>query len=85
MKNLQLVRESWEAMEREDTRLLREMTIEESVRTFLSLCHTMSPLIDATKDIFLSDRLAYLTELQEKLRIFGEWKRRQNGNCGESA
>jgi hypothetical protein len=85
MLNLKGWREKWEAMDQANLRLLREMTIEESVKTYLSLCHSMAPFIEESKDFFLPERKSYLTELQERLRKFGEWKRRQNGYRTEPA
>ena len=78
-------REKWEAMDRADIKSLREMTIEESVKIYLSLCHAIAPLIEETRDVFFADRKAYLVELQGRLRRFGEWKRKQNENCAEPA
>ena len=81
--NLTSLRETWKEMESVETRLLRRMTIEESARIYLSLCHTMASFIEQTRDTFLPERKAHLTALQERLRRFGEWKRRQNGNPAE--
>jgi len=78
-------REKWEAMDRADIKSLREMTIEESVKIYLSLCHTIEPLTEEARDFFFANRKAYLVELQGRLRRFGEWKRKQNGNCAEPA
>jgi len=85
MLDVKAWREKWEAMDRTDIQSLREMTIEESVKIYLSLCHAIAPLIEETRDVFFADRKAYLVELQEQLRRFGEWKRKQNGNCAEPA
>ncbi|MBO0721299.1 MAG: hypothetical protein J2P41_10785 [Blastocatellia bacterium] len=71
-------------MDRLHTRLLREMTIEESVRDYLMLCHSFAPFIIQSRDFFLPDRIAYLTELQERLRRFAEWKKREYGSSTES-
>jgi hypothetical protein len=85
MFDLKEWRKKWEAMNREDIRLLQKMTIEESVTIYLSLCHSMAPFIDATGDLYLPERKSHLTELQERLRKFGEWKRQQNGHRAEPA
>lgn len=85
MLDLKNWREKWEAMDRANLQLLRQMTIEESVRTYLSLCHSLAPLIEESRSFFLPERIAYLTELQERLRKFGEWKQRQNEDRAKSA
>ncbi len=85
MLDLKGWREKWEAMDRANLRLLREMTIEESVKTYLSLFHSMRPFIEESKEFFLPERKSYLTELQERLRKFGEWKRQQDGYRTEPA
>ena len=78
-------REKWDAMDRADIQSLREMTMEESVKIYLSLCHAIAPLIEEVGDVFFADRKAYLIELQGRLRRLSEWKRRQNGDCAEPA
>lgn len=78
-------REKWEAMDHANLRLLREMTIEESVNIYLSLFHSMTPLIEGSKDFFLPERRSYLIELQERLRKFGEWKQKQDGDRAKPA
>jgi hypothetical protein len=85
MLDVKTWREKWEAMNRADIQSLREMTIEESVKIYLSLCQSIEPLIEEARDVFFEDRKAYLIELQGRLRRFGEWKRKQNGNCAEPA
>jgi hypothetical protein len=85
MVDLKSWREKWEAMDRANLRPLREMTIEESVMVYLSLCHSMAPLIEESRIFFLPERKFYLTELQERLRKFGDWKRRQDGYRAEPA
>lgn len=85
MLDLKGWREKWEAMDRANLRLLREMTIEESIRAYLFLCHSMAPFIEESRDFFLPERKSYLTELQERLRKFGEWKKRQDGYRAEPA
>lgn len=78
-------REQWAAMEQAEMRSLRAMTVEESMKIYLSLCQAMAPFIEETKDVFLADRRAYLLELQERLRKFGEWKRGAHGSSAEPA
>lgn len=77
--------QKWDAMDRANSQLLREMTIEESVKAYLSLLHSMAPFIRETQDLFLPERRAYLVEFQDRLRKFGEWRKQQNGDCAEPA
>lgn len=85
MLDLKNRQQQWEAMDRANLRLLREMTIEESTKTYLSLCHSLAPLLEESRTVFLSERVAYLTELQERLRKFGEWRRKQHGTVAKPA
>ncbi|MDX2043364.1 MAG: hypothetical protein SF097_19260 [Acidobacteriota bacterium] len=84
MLNLKNWKQQWEAMDRANLRSLREMTIEESVKSYLSLCHSLAPFLEESRSVFLADRAAYLTELQERLRKFGEWRQQQDGTVTES-
>lgn len=85
MLDIQNWRKQWEAMDSANLQLLRKMTVEESVKTYLSLCRSLAPLIEESRSIFLPERVAYLTELQERLRKFGEWKQLQDGDSAKSA
>jgi hypothetical protein len=70
MLDLKEWREKWEAMEREEDRIYRNPTIEESVRLYLALCHAAAPMIEEAKHLFLDEREAFLTELQSRIRKF---------------
>lgn len=85
MLDLQNWRTQWNAMDQANLQLLRKMTIEESVSTYLSLCHSLAPLVEESREFFLTERFADMAELQRRLRKFDQWKQRQNEYCAESA
>ena len=68
MRPLSSVREGWKELTEEEDKIDRALTIEESVRIYLSLLHAYSPMIQQTRDIFLSEREEYLTTLQQRLK-----------------
>lgn len=80
MRDLKTLREGWDEVEREESRLADHLTLEQSVRIFLSLCGTMEPLMKETEALFRRDREAYLTELQARLRRLEDWRQQQDGN-----
>jgi hypothetical protein len=69
-----------EEIEREESRLADDLTIEQSARLFLSLYNAMSPMLKETEDLFRSEREAYLVELQTRLRRLDDWLRQQHGS-----
>lgn len=80
-------REKWAMVEQEEDRWAREhsMTMEESVRIYLSLCHTCAPLLEKTKELSLPDREAYLHDWQALMRKLTVWLQKQNETATESA
>lgn len=81
MRDLKTLREGWDEVEREERRLADHLTLEQSVRIFLSLCAAMEPLMKETEALFRRDREAYLTELQARLRRLEDWRQQQqDGN-----
>ena len=78
MRDLKTHRQGWDEVEREERRLADDLTIEQSVRIFISLCDSMAPLMKETEELFRPEREAYLIELQERLRRLEAW-RRQHG------
>ncbi|UCF96855.1 MAG: hypothetical protein JSV89_17000 [Spirochaetaceae bacterium] len=78
-EQLRRLREGWEEVEAEETRLLREMTIEESFQQLLSLQSDFEPQLQRTESLFRADRLAYLEDLQNKLGRLEEWKKKRRG------
>jgi poly-beta-hydroxyalkanoate depolymerase len=85
MLDLKDWREKWAMIEQEEDRLAREMTVEESVRIYLSLCHSYAPMIEDTRDLFLPDREAYLADWRERMRKLTCWLQKQNGPATEPA
>ncbi len=85
--NVKEWREKWAQLEEEEDRIAREneMTVEESVRLYLWMCHSIAPLFEETKEMFLPDREAYLHDWQACLRKLALWLQKQNGTATESA
>ena len=74
--NLRRVREGWDEVEAEETRLLRQMTIQESLAHWLALQRAFEPWLRETESLFRAERLAYLEELQRRLAKLEEWRGR---------
>jgi hypothetical protein len=68
----------WAEVEAEETRLLRQMTIAESVAQLVSLYRAFGPLLEQTEPLFRAEREAYLIELQRRLRRLEEWRKEHN-------
>ena len=66
------VRDGWDEIEAEETRLLRQMTVQESLRQFLALQRAFEPQLQQTESLFRAERLAYLEELQRRLARLAE-------------
>ena len=81
MRELRTLREGWEGMEAEETRLLRHMTTQDSIRQWLILQRTFEAQLQQTAAIFGPDRQAALAQLQARLRRLAEWQAQH----GESA
>ncbi len=69
MKDLSRVRDGWDEVEAEETRLLRQMTVQESLRHLLALQRAFEPQLQQTEPLFRAERLAYLEELQRRLAM----------------
>jgi hypothetical protein len=78
MLDLNAWREKWSMIEEEEDRIFSNLTIEESVKIYLYLCHTFAPMIHQTKDIFLHERENYLRELQLRMRKLTIWLEKRN-------
>jgi hypothetical protein len=66
--NLRRIREvNWAEIEAEETRLLREMTVEQSVREFLRIQATLEPQFQATEALFRPEREEHWIALQARL------------------
>jgi hypothetical protein len=85
MLDLKGWREKYDLMEQEEDRIYQSLTIEESVKVYLSLCHTFAPLIEETKDIFLAEREEYLNNLQSRMHKLSLWLQQKYGTATESS
>ena len=63
MRELRTLREGWEMVEAEETRLLRALTVQESVHQWLILQHTFEPQLQQTAALFGPERQAALIQL----------------------
>jgi len=75
MRPLSSLREGWDEIEAEETRRLRQMTVQETVAEYLALQREFEPQLQATEEFFREERLQHLAELQRRLRRLDEWKR----------
>jgi hypothetical protein len=80
VRELSVLRESQDAFEAEETRLLQSMTVQESVQQWLALQRVFEPQLRQTAALFASERQAALAQLQHRLRRLAEWQ----GQYGES-
>lgn len=72
MQQLRTLREGWETVVAEETQLLRNLSVQKSIRQFLSLQETFEPQLQATPHLFAEQRWAALAELQARLRRLAE-------------
>ena len=77
--NLNRIRHGWDEVEAEETRLLRKMTVKESLGQLLSLQSAFEHQLQLTESLFRAERLAYLQDLQEKLSRLAKWMKNQRG------
>lgn len=69
----------WKALEAERIRLLRQMTVQESLQQYLALQRALEPQFQATEALFRPQRMAYLAELQRRLARLDEWLKERRG------
>jgi len=74
MRKLRALREGWEGLEAEETRLLRRMSPQESVRQWLMLQRTFEVQLQNTSALFAPERQAALAQLQSRLQYITEWQ-----------
>ena len=74
MRELRTLREGWETIEVDETRLLRSMTTQESIRQWLVLQRSFETQLQQTAAIFGPERQAALVQLQARLRRIAEWQ-----------
>ncbi len=67
VENLRRIREGWDEVEAEKARLLRQMTVRESLLQYLALQRAFEPHLRRTEAIFRAERLAYLAAFQRRL------------------
>lgn len=70
--DLSRVRDGWREVEAEKTRLLTQMSIQDSLRHLLALQRAFEPHLRQTEPLFRADRLAYLEDLQRRLAQLDE-------------
>jgi hypothetical protein len=83
MRDLKTLREGWDEIVREERRSAEDLTIEQSLRIYLSLYRDMARQMAETEGTFRRDREAYLTELQSRLRRLNDFCQQPNGNPSE--
>jgi hypothetical protein len=72
MRELGTLREGWDTFEADETRLLRRLTVHESIRQWLILQRTFEPQLQETAALFGPERRAALAQLQSRLRRLAE-------------
>ena len=75
MRELGILREGWDALEADEIRLLRRLTVHESIRQWLILQRTFEPQLQETATIFGSERQTALAQLQARLCRLAEWQK----------
>jgi hypothetical protein len=66
-RDLGQIRQGWDEIEQMEVRLLRQMTVQESLRQYLALQRAFEPQLRATEHLFRAERLAHLRNLQRRL------------------
>ena len=79
ISNLSRIRDGWDEVEAEETRLLRRMTFKESFGHFLSLQNAFESQLQRTESLFRAERIDYLQDLQEKLSRLANWMKNRRG------
>ena len=74
MRELRTLREGLEMDEAEETRLLRALTVQESVRQWLMLQRTFEAQLQQTAALFGPERQATMIQLQDRLHRLAEWQ-----------
>jgi hypothetical protein len=74
MQGLDTLREGWAEIDEIETRLLRRMTIQESLADWLALQRAFEAQLLETALLFAEERRAALAELQARLRRLADWQ-----------
>ena len=80
IENLRRIRDGWDEVEAEETRLLRQMTIKESLGHLLLLQSAFESQLQRTESLFRPERLAYLQDLQNRLSRLANWLKNRRGH-----
>jgi len=75
MQDLSTLRTRWAEIEEEETRLLREMSIEEGLRLYALLYDAYAPRFRAEEAEHLVKREAELIERQRRLVKLAQWRK----------
>jgi hypothetical protein len=76
MQDLKSLREGWDLMEQEETRLLRRMTAQESLRHWAMLQAAFEPQLLASEALFAGEHRQAMAEFQARLRRLADWQER---------
>lgn len=74
MRDLKALREGWDTIVEEETRLLRGLSIQSGMRDLLRLQEMVEPQFQQTAHLFAGDRWAALAELQSRLQRLAKWQ-----------
>lgn len=72
MSELKLLRRDWDFIQKEETRLLRKSTVQESLNHWLELQRAFEWQLKKTEVIFAAERREALVELQDRLQQLNE-------------
>jgi hypothetical protein len=70
--DLRILRENWNAVQKEETLLLRATPIQESILQWLHLQSAFEWQLQQTASLFEQDRWKALAELQARLRLLAD-------------
>ncbi len=76
MRELSALRQSWDAMEAEETRLLRSLTVQASLNQWSALQRAFESQLQQTAGLFAPDRFEALAQLQLRLQRLTAWRER---------
>jgi hypothetical protein len=72
VSELKLLRRDWDFIQKEETRLLRKSTVQESLNHWLELQRAFEWQLKKTEVIFAAERREALVELQDRLQQLNE-------------
>ncbi len=73
MQDLRTLRTRWAEIEEEETRLMRETTVAERLRTFALLYEAFAPRFRIEESTYQTEREAAVLERQRRLRRLAAW------------